>query len=116
MEFYTIGQVSKRTNTPASKLRFWETKIDTLKPTYTETNRRMYTEDHIVIIEKIIKLSNHGIRLDAINKKLNKEAVSKQDGYCAVKNTAYSLSACIASWREELLACKTLLTNARQVY
>jgi len=68
----TIQQVSLKFNIPKSTLRFWESELDGIVfPLRTRGGQRRYNTEHICIINKIKKLSDEGLSLVEIKKKLN---------------------------------------------
>jgi len=56
VKYYTIGEVSSLLNIKESTLRYWQKEFSELNPKRTTSNRRMYGEDDIKTIKKIIHL------------------------------------------------------------
>ena len=52
----TIGEVSKTINVPQHVIRFWEKKIDKIKPIQKTNGRRYYSKGDVEILEKIKNL------------------------------------------------------------
>lgn len=52
-EFFSIGEVSKITQTPPYVLRYWETEFNSLRPLRRDSNHRKYTRTDI---EKILEI------------------------------------------------------------
>ncbi len=65
--YYKISEVSELTGVEEHKLRYWETKVKTLKPRRIEGKQRYYTKKEIEIIEKIKLLLSQGIKLEAVD-------------------------------------------------
>lgn len=51
--YYSIGEVSERTQLEAHVLRYWETEFADLAPRKNRAGRRIYTEEDIVWVERI---------------------------------------------------------------
>ncbi|MCS7231949.1 MAG: MerR family transcriptional regulator [Elusimicrobiota bacterium] len=55
-KYYTIKEFSQKTGVEEYVLRYWEKVFTQLKPLKTEKGHRRYTDDHIVVVEKIKEL------------------------------------------------------------
>ncbi|MCX8083701.1 MAG: MerR family transcriptional regulator [Calditerrivibrio sp.] len=51
--YYKIGEVCQLTGLKPSVIRFWEKEFRQLKPVRVSSNQRLYTQNHINIINKI---------------------------------------------------------------
>jgi DNA-binding transcriptional MerR regulator len=69
--FFRIGEVARITRTPASKLRFWETRFPQLTPVRGGTGQRRYTRCDVTMVFQIKELAAQGFGLTAIKRKLN---------------------------------------------
>ncbi len=54
--YYSIGEVSNILDVKESTLRYWEKEFDQLKPKRSDSNRRVYSNDDIEMIKKIMHL------------------------------------------------------------
>lgn len=55
--YYTIGEVSRMVELPASVLRYWETEFDSIKPPRNRSGKRLYRQadvDKILQIKKLL--------------------------------------------------------------
>ncbi|MBQ7496144.1 MAG: MerR family transcriptional regulator [Bacteroidaceae bacterium] len=60
-QFYSIAEVSKMFNLPASLLRYWEKEFPTIHPRKSGNNVRMYTKEDIEeirLINDLVKVRN----------------------------------------------------------
>ncbi|NLB35073.1 MAG: MerR family transcriptional regulator [Elusimicrobia bacterium] len=55
-KYFTIGEVSERTDIPAYTLRYWESEFKLLRPLRRESGQRRYTQSDLHTVEKIKKL------------------------------------------------------------
>lgn len=55
-KYYTIKEFSQKTGVEEYVLRYWESVFNQFKPLKTEKGHRRYTDEHIVIINKIKEL------------------------------------------------------------
>ncbi len=69
-QFFRIGEVATLTETPSSKLRFWETKFSQLRPVRGGRGQRRYSRDDVVLIFQIKEMAAQGFGLDAIHRRL----------------------------------------------
>lgn len=63
--YYSISEVSTRTDVPVHILRQWEARFPQLKPKRSRTNRRQYTQADIAIVNRIKQLHRHEQRSTA---------------------------------------------------
>ena len=75
-QFFRIGEVATLTTTPSSKLRFWETRFNQLRPVRGGRGQRRYSRNDVVLIFQIKELAAQGFGLDAINRKLLRDPTS----------------------------------------
>ncbi len=69
--FYTIGEVSKMLDLPASLIRFWEKEIAILKPEKSEKGTRKFSQKDIQNLRLIHHLvKEKGFTLQGANEKL----------------------------------------------
>jgi len=54
--YYSIGEVSRMTELPASVLRFWETEFEYLRPPKNRAGKRVYRKSDVGRILRIRKL------------------------------------------------------------
>jgi DNA-binding transcriptional MerR regulator len=73
--YYTIGEVSKMLDLPASLIRFWEKEIDILKPEKTEKGTRKFSLKDIQNLRLIHHLvKEKGFTLQGANEKLKNDS------------------------------------------
>ena len=58
VKYYSIGEVSDILDVKESTLRYWEKEFKILKPQRTDSNRRIYSNEDIEAIKKIMYLLN----------------------------------------------------------
>ena len=70
--YYSIAEVRKQTDLPASTLRYWEEQFQQLSPHKDEKGNRYYTEKDIELIKQIKYLRDtlHITRIEAIRNEL----------------------------------------------
>ncbi len=102
-ETYKIGQVAAKTKLKPFVLRFWESEFPQLEPIRTEKGQRLYTDEHLHLIEKIkTLLYGEGLTIDGARKRLSEAEVVAEAGDAAV-------GAALRDIYEELLAIRRLL-------
>ena len=70
-----IGEAAALLNLKTYVLRFWETEFPQIAPLRTETGRRVYTADHLALLERIrFLLHERGLTIDGARRILNEEA------------------------------------------
>jgi DNA-binding transcriptional MerR regulator len=74
--YYSLAEVRKETELPASTLRYWEEQFEQLKPYKDEAKNRYYTLKDIELIKQIkfIRDELHITRIQAIKNQLNKDS------------------------------------------
>lgn len=74
--YYSISEVRRITDLPASTLRYWEEQFTQLKPHKNEKGTRFYTEKDIELIKQIKYLRDelHITRIEAIRTKLMQDS------------------------------------------
>jgi DNA-binding transcriptional MerR regulator len=71
---YRIGEAAKLLNLKTYVLRFWETEFPQLVPLRTDTGQRLYTEEHIRLLEHIrTLLHEQGLTIEGARRKLEEE-------------------------------------------
>ena len=74
---YKISDVAKIVGVKAYVLRFWEKEFPQLSPKRTKTGQRIYTEEDIKLIKKIIHLLYHEkLSIEGARKRLDKKPSS----------------------------------------
>ncbi|WP_456324275.1 MerR family transcriptional regulator [Desulfonauticus submarinus] len=51
--YYKIGEAAKRLGLEPYILRFWEKEFDLLKPVRSSSGQRLYTQEHLRLLERI---------------------------------------------------------------
>jgi DNA-binding transcriptional MerR regulator len=74
--YYSISEVRRITDLPASTLRYWEEQFTQLKPHKNEKGTRFYTEKDIELIKQIKYLRDelHITRIEAIRTELMQDS------------------------------------------
>ncbi len=73
-----IGEVAKLFNINTSVLRFWENTFDELDPTRTETGQRLYKEEDVLLVKKLVKLLHDDkLTIEGAKKAINKKSQTK---------------------------------------
>lgn len=78
--YFTISDVSKITQVPKYKLRYWE-KLNLIKPIRLDSKHRRYTKLDIENIEKIKNLINNGFSINGIKKVINSKPVKNKEDF-----------------------------------
>lgn len=65
-KYYTIEEVSKLVNRPASTIRFWESKMPWMAPKRGSSNKRKYQIDNMVIVKQVSNLITWGMGIKGI--------------------------------------------------
>ena len=80
MHTLTIQQASQRLKVTKHTLRFWEKELDGLiVPLRTQGGQRLYTSEHLFIIEEIKRLKRKGLSLVHIKNKLDNSYNAEED-------------------------------------
>ncbi|MCX7905903.1 MAG: MerR family transcriptional regulator [Elusimicrobiales bacterium] len=78
--YFTIDEISKITGIRKHTLRYWEKKIDLIKPIRLNSKHRRYTNLDIEIIKKIKEMIENGYSLNGIKKILySKKVLNDKD-------------------------------------
>ncbi len=73
-----IGEVAELFDINTSVLRFWENTFAELKPTRTKTGQRLYKEEDILLIKKLIKLLHEDkLTIEGAKKAIQKKSSSQ---------------------------------------
>ncbi|UCF57599.1 MAG: MerR family transcriptional regulator [Deltaproteobacteria bacterium] len=76
----TIQQASQRLKVTKHTLRFWEKKLDgVIVPLRTQGGQRLYTSEHLYVIEEIKRLKRKGLSLVHIKNKLGNSYNAEED-------------------------------------
>lgn len=68
---YKIGQIADLLGLKPFVLRFWETEFPSLKPIRTPKGQRLYTDDHLRLLQTIQRLMHEeGMTLEGARRKL----------------------------------------------
>lgn len=70
MQHFPIRVLSERTGVGASTLRAWERRYALLKPERTPKGHRLYSEQHVRIVERVLLLLEEGHSLSAIAREI----------------------------------------------
>ncbi len=112
---YKIGQVAQRTDLKTFVLRFWETEFPQLIPIRTGKGQRLYSDEHIELIERIKDLLyNQGMTIEGARKKLEEspQETPSQSLTCKEEPPHHAQNKTILREIEaELIAIRKLLTQ-----
>lgn len=76
---FRIGKAAKMLDLNTSVLRYWETEFPQLDPIRTRKGQRLYSEDHIRLLERIrTLLHDEGMTIDGARKRLEQEFEDQQ--------------------------------------
>jgi len=76
---YKIGQIASILGLKPFVLRFWETEFPALKPIRTPKGQRLYTEEHLTLLQTIQRLMHEeGMTLEGARRKMAE--ADRQDG------------------------------------
>lgn len=112
--FFQIAEVCELTELPKSVLRFWESEFPSLKPSRTESGRRLYRRKDVILLFKIkyllyeSKFTINGARnfLESRDNKLELPAAAPAEKHTPQANAAAKL---LDTVRNELLHIRSLL-------
>ena len=72
---YKIGEAAQLLNLKAYVLRFWETEFPQIAPLRTEKGQRLYTPEHIALLERIrFLLHERGLTIEGARRALKEDA------------------------------------------
>jgi DNA-binding transcriptional MerR regulator len=72
---YKIGEAASLLRLKTYVLRFWETEFPQIAPLRTEKGQRLYTEEHLALLDRIrFLLHEHGLTIEGARKVLSEEA------------------------------------------
>lgn len=71
---FPIRTVSTVTGVNAITLRAWERRYGLIKPRRTESGHRLYSQEHIDVIQRVTELLEKGIPISQVKQKLKEEA------------------------------------------
>lgn len=73
---YPIREVSRLTGVNAITLRAWERRYDLFDPVRTESGHRLFTQAHIDLINRAVKLTEQGIPISQAKRLLDEQSDS----------------------------------------
>lgn len=69
--YYSIGEVAKKLNISATKIRYWDKEFPTLKPNKNSRGDRRFTKENMKQLQRIDYLLNErGFTLDGARKEI----------------------------------------------
>lgn len=117
--YFQIAEVCELTRLPKSVLRFWESEFNMLKPSRTESGRRLYRRKDVLLLFKIkhllyeSKFTIEGARnvLESRNKniELPEEAAPVEDNHASTSDSAADF---LETVRNELMDIRRLLDRS----
>ncbi len=106
-KLYTIGTVARLTGVPPITLRAWERRYELLRPVRKQSGHRLYTRQHIDLINRITALTAQGMRISQIQPHMLATDVMADSSRTQSRNTwqqqLESLVAAIVSFDEDRL-------------
>lgn len=74
VQYYKIGEAATLLNLKSYVLRFWETEFPDIVPLRTEKGQRLYTREHLALLQRIrYLLHDRGLTIDGARKVLVEE-------------------------------------------
>lgn len=108
---YPIGTVAELTRVNSITLRAWEKRHGLVEPVRKESGHRLYTQEQIELIRRVVRLLDQGMRIGQIKPLLdaepsgeNRSREERKDGAGAWKRFLDELVAAIAQFDEAALA------------
>jgi DNA-binding transcriptional MerR regulator len=83
---YPIRTVSEVTGVNAITLRAWERRYSLIEPVRKSSGHRLYTQEHIDMITRIVGMLDHGMRIGQVKARLEAEAKSTDKAHSEGKN------------------------------
>lgn len=77
---YPIGTVSELTGVNAITLRAWERRYGLFEPVRKASGHRLYTQQHIDLINRVVSLLERGMRIGQVKAHLDAEKERAEDG------------------------------------
>jgi len=77
---YPIGTVSELTGVNAITLRAWERRYGLFEPVRKASGHRLYTQQHIDLINRIVSLLERGMRIGQVRAHLDAEQARAEEG------------------------------------
>ena len=112
---YRIGEVSRLLELESYVLRFWETEFSQLVPLRTEKGQRVYTEEHITLLNRIKSLLyDQGMTIEGARKVLS-STESNDQGVDNIEHSALmhmQYEDVLEVVRHELLLIRALLERS----
>ena len=75
---YPIRTVSQLTGVNAITLRAWENRYALIEPIRKESGHRLYTQEHIDLINRVVGLLDRGMRIGQVKPLLDAEQSSRR--------------------------------------
>ena len=96
--YYSIGEVSERTELEQHVLRYWETEFDELSPRKNRAGRRVYTAEDIAAVERI----QHLLRDEKYTIEGAKQVLAREAKHEAIRSE-------VSETRDQLLELRVFL-------
>lgn len=111
---YRIGKAAELLGLNTSVLRYWESEFSQIRPLRTKKGQRLYTDDHLELLERIrTLLHEEGLTIEGAKKRLEQDILERTQPPCegGADNGGSDGSELKRELREELMALKRLLTS-----
>lgn len=77
---YRIGQAAAKLGLNPSVLRYWESEFPQLEPVRTRKGQRLYTEEHLELLERIqAMVHGEGLTIEGARRRLEQEQAVIED-------------------------------------
>ena len=73
---YPIREVSRLTGVNAITLRAWERRYDLIEPVRTQSGHRLFTQEHVDLINAAVKLTERGIPISQVKRFIDEQTQS----------------------------------------
>jgi len=80
LSLFPIRTVSDLTGVNAITLRAWERRYGLLEPVRKESGHRLYTQEHIDLVNRVVGLLDHGMRIGQVKQHLDREQTAGVQG------------------------------------
>lgn len=78
---YRIGQAAEKLGLNPSVLRYWESEFPQLEPVRTRKGQRLYTEEHLALVERIrAMVHGEGLTIEGARRRLEQEEQARAAG------------------------------------
>jgi DNA-binding transcriptional MerR regulator/methylmalonyl-CoA mutase cobalamin-binding subunit len=102
-QLYAIGTLSELTGVNPVTLRAWERRYNLLQPARSDTGRRMYSEEDVHLIHKVLKHLESGMAISSAVKLVQSGDVISLPNMGIWQNYRYSFIEAIEAFNEPLL-------------